>query len=219
LKHRGKEEAEEIGTNKTYHGLTRMIADQERQKSKPQSTRRNTEEIKNSPLINADDTDQEEIGKSGNRKGKSSPRRRGDAEKTREREKALPQIAQMGADQERSGIRENKTFETQRKGGSGGARNLPLINADDTDQEEIGTSGNRKGKSSPRRRRDAEKTREREKALRRWAQMGADQERSGIRENKTFETQRKGGSGGTRNLPLINADDNDQERDCQNRRN
>jgi len=29
---------------------------------------------------------------------------------------------------------------------------LPLMNADDNDQEEIGTSGNRKGKSSPRRR-------------------------------------------------------------------
>jgi hypothetical protein len=56
----------------------------------------------------------EEIGTS--EKSKSSPRRRGDAEKNRESGKT-------------------KTFETQRKGGSGGARNLPLINADDTDQK------------------------------------------------------------------------------------
>jgi hypothetical protein len=54
----------------------------------------------------------------------------------------------MGADQERPGIGENKTFETQRKGGSGGDRDIG----------ESGKIGKSESKSLPRRRGDAEKT-------------------------------------------------------------
>jgi hypothetical protein len=77
---------------------------------------------------------------------KISPRRHGDTEKTSEREKALPQITQMTQIRKDRGSGK-KTFETQRKGGSGGARMRAGIAV-------IG-----KGNISQRRRRDAEKPR------------------------------------------------------------
>ncbi len=90
----------------------------------------------------------------------------------------------MNADKRGSG--KNKTLETRRKGGSGGnserTKNLPRIGADDRGSGKSGgkiagiavIARHRKNKNLPL--------------------INADERGSG--KNKTFETQRKGGSGG-----------------------
>jgi hypothetical protein len=96
---------------------------------------------------------------------KISPRRHGDTEKTSEREKALPQITQMTQIRKDRGSGK-KTFETQMKGGSGGARMRAgiavigkVISHSGGARMRAGIAVIGKGNISQRRRRDAEKPR------------------------------------------------------------